>query len=82
MNADEMLRRWAEQRFGIERVVRVEFKYDAGFGGSDVTPADPEELVLIVEGAAGEHLWLDDLKLVPSLILEIVEFAQRPHVDV
>jgi hypothetical protein len=78
MSVDEMLCRWAEGKYGLTNVVRVEFVYDEGFPGTDVTPADMPSMDVAVTTADGERkrMW-EDLAYAPELIREILEVAEQ-----
>lgn len=78
MSTDELFCRWAEAKYGIGRVTRVDFEHDEGWGGTDVTPGDPARVEVYVEDGAGHRRCVEsDLEVLPALIREIAEFALK-----
>jgi hypothetical protein len=75
MSTEEMLCRWAEQKYGLPRVLKVEFEFDEGWGGTDITPGDPARIDLYVTTPDKRTRVDSDLEFIPALIREIVEFS-------
>lgn len=76
MTTDEIVNRWAEAKWGLTDVVEVRFEHYEGFGGSDVTPAEPEEHMVCLLLADGTHRTYGDVWLTTDLINEILAAAR------
>jgi hypothetical protein len=74
MTVDEMLCRWAEKKYDVPEVSKVEMIFDEGWGGTEVTPGDPPTFDIRVTGPGYDRLH-GDLEYVPELIREVLEFA-------
>jgi hypothetical protein len=72
MTTAEVLRRWAERKWGLAGVRDVTFEHYEGFGGSDVTPAEAEEHLVRVALGDGTCKVYDDVWLTTDLINEIL----------
>lgn len=72
---EEMYCRWAEKKYGVASVERVEFVADPGWAGTDVTPGDPPSFTVRITASDGAKAEYVDVEMLPSLIREICEFA-------
>jgi hypothetical protein len=75
MTVDEMLCRWAEAKYGMTDVTLVEFEHEEGWGGTDVTPGDPDRVKVYVTDSEARWLKESEIEVLPALIREIVEFS-------
>lgn len=77
MTAEELLVRWAEKKWGLTNVVRVEFEHTPGQADfSTLTPGWPEEQLVIVHFDAGTTRTYSDVWLTTDLINEILTSDQ------
>lgn len=81
MTADEMLCRWAEKKYGLASVTRVEFTFHDDGDYSELTPGDGPYMRVTVSylGSQGKgpqtHKRVADTVYDTGLIREILDFA-------